>query len=221
MQVTTEKFISYKGDYMKNALETIDYKGFKIGIFQDTDAETPRDWDNIGTMFCKHSRYELGDKDAESPFIEDEETGKYKLREDIAIALPLYLIDHSGIAMRTHNYKDVDPGEWDSGQVGVIYVTKEKVKAEYGDREDALETAKSCLIGEVKTFSDFIEGNVYGYIVEDSEGNHIASCWGFYPDEVKGQWSREAELESLLSEAKNAVENELEEAKEAESIQAL
>jgi hypothetical protein len=43
MQGTTEKFISSKGDHMKDALETIDYKGFKIGIFQDTDAETPRE----------------------------------------------------------------------------------------------------------------------------------------------------------------------------------
>jgi hypothetical protein len=34
-----------------------------LKIFRDTDlCESPRDWDNLGTMVCWHNRYSLGDK---------------------------------------------------------------------------------------------------------------------------------------------------------------
>lgn len=39
-----------------------DYRGCKIQLTCDTDPESPREWDNLGTMRCWHSRYNLGDK---------------------------------------------------------------------------------------------------------------------------------------------------------------
>jgi hypothetical protein len=44
------------------------------------------------------------------------------------IILPLFLYDHSGITMRTGPFGD----PWDSGQVGVIHVSKDKAWAEWG-----------------------------------------------------------------------------------------
>lgn len=41
-------------------------------IKPDRDPESPRQWDNRGVMFCKHGRYDLGDKDADDPFDEVE-----------------------------------------------------------------------------------------------------------------------------------------------------
>ena len=38
------------------------------------------------------------------------------------------------------------------------------------------------LEGSIQLFADWCYGNVYGYIVEDSEGEEIASCYGFYGD---------------------------------------
>lgn len=45
-----------------------------IRIEEDTDAESPRNWDNLGTMACWHRRYNLGDKHSYSEpreFLED------------------------------------------------------------------------------------------------------------------------------------------------------
>ena len=42
-------------------VDTIEYRGFDINIYQDIDAENPREWDNIGKMLCKHRDYCLGD----------------------------------------------------------------------------------------------------------------------------------------------------------------
>ena len=44
--------------------EMKDEKGNKylLKIEQDTNPENPRNWDNVATMVCWHSRYDLGDK---------------------------------------------------------------------------------------------------------------------------------------------------------------
>ena len=42
--------------------EVVEYKGFKINIYPDDSAESPRERDNLGKMVCFHRRYSLGDK---------------------------------------------------------------------------------------------------------------------------------------------------------------
>lgn len=44
------------------------------------------------------------------------------------VVMPLYLLDHSGLAMQTESFHD----PWDSGQVGWVYVSKEDVLKEFG-----------------------------------------------------------------------------------------
>lgn len=196
-----------------NAIETIGYKGYTIKIYQDEDIDSPRtEMDNVGIMFCEHSRYTLGDKDAENPFIQDEETGKYSLREDVAVALPLYLLDHSGLSISTGDFGDV----WDSGQVGVIYATKEAVKREWGTGKAALEKAKAYLKGEVQTYDDYLRGNVYGYVVESPDGRDVDSCWGFYPDHPT-PWTFEKSLEYMIGEAKSAIDHDIKQEQDAEN----
>lgn len=43
-----------------------------LKISHDEYAESPRAWDNLGRMYCKHGRYTLGDDDAEDPMEEFE-----------------------------------------------------------------------------------------------------------------------------------------------------
>ena len=38
----------------------------------------------------------------------------------------------------------------------------------------------AALHSEVKQWNDWVSGQVYGYVVRDSKGNSIDSCWGFY-----------------------------------------
>ena len=45
-----------------NAIETIEKDGFTGKISQDECPESSRDWGNLGTMACFHSRYNLGDE---------------------------------------------------------------------------------------------------------------------------------------------------------------
>jgi hypothetical protein len=55
------------------------------------------------------------------------------------------------------------------------------------------------LAPSIQLFEDWAFGNVYGYQVEDAEGEDVDSCWGFYGD-YDGEYS-------ALSEAKSAVDS--------------
>lgn len=164
-----------------------------IKIHYDTDAESPRSWDNLGTMICGHRRYTLGDDhsftDGGDFMIDllglDEESqldidALLARAQKTHIILPVYLYDHSGLAMNTTGFHC----PWDSGQVGFIYVSLEDVRGEYTvHRVSKQLRAKVAaqLASEVETYSDFLAGNVYGYVIEE-DGDVTDSCWGFVGD---------------------------------------
>src|SRR3954463_6000135 len=108
------------------ASDTFKHNGHTIEILVDEDSISPREDDNLGTMACFHSRYLLGDHNHGFSI---EEAKQIAASKDV-ISLPLYLYDHSGLTMNT----EVFSCPWDSGQVGFIFVEKDKVRAEYGKK---------------------------------------------------------------------------------------
>lgn len=155
----------------------------KLKIFIDTEPMSPREWDNIGTMVCWHRRYNLGD---EQPCVSP---SVYELPDDEGrvFSLPLYLYDHSGITMRTSPFRS----QWDSGKVGFIYVTEERMKKEFSATEDLEEKALKLLNGEVKTYDTYLRGDVWGFQIIKlcehcgSEEDVVDSCYGFFGDSLE------------------------------------
>jgi hypothetical protein len=166
---------------------------YLIEIEQDMNPESPREkdyWDNFGTMVCFHNRYSLGDEhDYNSDDYSgwDEQLKVISKNEDVCVILPLYLYDHSGITMNTTGFSC----RWDSGQVGWIFISKEKVRKEYSVKrisKKLKERITGYLINEVKTYDQYLTGEVYGYKIskitkcdlghEDTE--ELDSCWGYY-----------------------------------------
>ncbi len=95
---------------------------------------------------------------------------------------PIFLMDHSGISMCTKSFGC----RWDSGQVGYIICDNETIDREFnGDRE----LAEKHLESEVSVYNDYVSGDVYGFIVEEREGDndweHVDSCYGFYGSDVR------------------------------------
>ena len=171
---------------MNEPIDTIEKNGYTGEIYPNQDAESPREWDNVGIMICFHKRYSLGDKhDLKSnSFGGWEEVKEYLIKEMKAkIILPLYLYEHSGITISTTPFSC----RFDSGQVGFIYTTAEKIKEAYGVKhitKKVLEKATKCLQGEVETYDQYLTGEVYGYKVFDEYGEEYDSCWGFYGDKT-------------------------------------
>lgn len=162
---------------------TVEKNGVTLTIWQDSNGSNPREWDNLGTMLCGHGRYNLGDKTFDSDNYSDWEEvlkGEVGSLKDL-IYLPLYLYDHSGITMSTTKFND----EWDSGQVGWIYVTKEQARKELGKKrltKELQERIIDILKNEVRTYDLYLTGEIYGYTLEDEENNFEDSCGGFFGD---------------------------------------
>ena len=102
------------------------------------------------------------------------------------LVLPLYLYDHSGISIKVGSFiGKAQHANWDSGQVGFIYVTGKDVEKEFNTKNINVELSnkiEKILENEVKIYNDYLTGNVYGYVVEDKQGEQVDSCWGFYGD---------------------------------------
>lgn len=170
----------------------------RIRIVNDDTPENPREWDNVGTMICFHSRYSLGDGSTNlspSDWLESLALGadsklenrleRLSEQESVDAAiwvvlekhfffLPLYLYDHSGITMNTSGFSC----GWDSGQVGWIYVPKEIAKNEYGITrftKKQVERVERLLKNEVEVYDQFLRGDVHGFICEEWK-THCEHC---------------------------------------------
>lgn len=166
------------------------HHGHQIKIYYDTDPQSPREWDTFGTIICRHRRYTLGDDhtfENARAFLVDlvgcsDETELsnerlLELAQRRAVILPVFLYDHSGLAMNTVGFHC----RWDSGQVGFIYARLEDVRSEFDVTRVSAKTrarAEELLRSEIATYHDYISGNVYGYSVE-KDGDEIDACWGF------------------------------------------
>lgn len=183
-----------------------EYHGLTVRIEQDMDPLNPlEDWDVFGTLVCWHRRYDLGHKNGveklqeavrsskrfqQYPSWGDYSSDHYKDLSDPAtlintaaqcgiLMLELYLYDHGGITMRTSKFSC----PWDSGQVGVIFITTEDAKEELGVprlTKKAKEKAYECMKGTVESYDQYLTGDVYGYTIEDEDGEYLESCWGFF-----------------------------------------
>lgn len=190
-------------------------------IVRDEDPESPRDWDNLGTMCCWHRRYNLGDVQpkcdpdeylrnlacAADPKLADtlewlEERGmeeRYRKAVERSLErnylfLECFLYDHSGLSMSTGGFSC----PWDSGQVGIIYVSKAKVREEYGIKKVTKAWAdkiRGYLDQEVQVYDQYLTGDVWGFqVFEVPEGvdpeeeiealEEVESCFGFFGEDA-------------------------------------
>ena len=155
-------------------IERFETNGCQVSIEYDAFACNPRvENDNLGTILYTSTRYKLGDERVEPERIESIE----KNTKDYII-LPVYTYMHGNIALRTQAFSC----PWDSGQSGIIYVSKAQARKEYGIlTKKRLATIYRVLEAEVAEFSAYLNGEIYFYTVE-RDGEYVDSCGGFIGD---------------------------------------
>ena len=158
---------------MSDILEAIESKNYVANIQFDTSPFNPREDDNLGTLIAFHSIYNYSDNNDWTK----EELLEHIQKEDI-LSLPVYMYEHSGIALRTTPFNC----KWDSGQIGYIFVSHAEIIECFGKLN--LDQAGKNLIAEIDEFSEYCNGEVYGYqIYNKGESRHdsddVESCWGY------------------------------------------
>lgn len=263
----------------KNDCKSEEYRGCNIDWYYDENAESPREWDNVGHMICFSRNYSLGDKHnynsdtalqqlafelasyddiwelltspldgSHDAFVEFKEytseelaemgadcqpetkgrarfydpgwkeytyewdcdsldemkeviidqidydsisnDDAMKLIEKYAVIMPISVYEHSGMTIWYGHPND----RWDSGCVGFGYMTKKEVIEGWPsttNEDNWKEEAAKHMETEMSVYRAYVEGDVYGFVVTDEEGEEIDSCWGYYGDKDVDEQTKE------------------------------
>ena len=173
--------------------KTEEYRGYTINVYYDTDPQSPREWDNLGTIYSNSRSYDP-DKHSIDEILNDEGTGLSDEFKKNYIWLKIRGYEHSGLTISCDGgYPYNDP--WDSGLFGIIAVSKADAIKEYGKKictKEVREKALNCLRGEIKTLDMYYTGDVYGFQLEDPDGDVVDSCWGYFGSEYVKEVIEEA-----------------------------
>lgn len=199
----------------------IKYKGYNINIKDDSEPMNPlTEFDSLGKITYWNSRYTLGHENGDKKYgtipqfladiagidLDDVKKQGQALHEYLIteaskanIILPVYAYIHGGVTLKTTRFSDI----FDSGLAGFIWVTKEAVLKEYGTVD--VPVIEEYLRGQIATLDEYFTGEVYGYVIEDQQGEDIGSCWGFFGSNNRNSGL----LESAESEIDHHIETTL------------
>jgi hypothetical protein len=157
-------------------MRTVENEKYRIEFTQSEFCDSPREWDvNMTKMVCFHRRFKLGDEHNYNHNDYDgwdEMEAAIKRKEDVLVIKPLYMYDHSGQTISTTPFSC----QWDSGQIGFVFVTKESIRECFGIKRVSnkyIEKAEAMIDCEVKTYDQYITGDVYGFDVTDKENDVV------------------------------------------------
>jgi hypothetical protein len=104
-----------------------------------------------------------------------------KYKKEPLVWLPVYALIHSGIWLSTTKNFNGYTCKWDTSFAGVIYAEDEAIIKEFGDLSvRSRGKAIAAFESEIKTYEQFIQGDVYGFSTLDTDGAAIESCGGFF-----------------------------------------
>lgn len=108
-----------------------------------------------------------------------EKTGEY-------VISPIYIYEHSNIALSTVPFPDI----WDSACIGFAVANindfmKRRISDTPVSRCEAMHRAEDCIRNELEAYSDYLAGNCWQYCITDEDGNTVDSCSGFIGDDLE------------------------------------
>ena len=183
-----------------NEIETISYKGHKIGIYYDESAESPREWDNLSMIYSNSRRFNPDKLDIDDLMNEigiSEFPGFkniLKRMDHDYIAYRVCIVDHSYVALSLNRPVPNPYMGFDTGTSGIMAVSKDAVRREYGVKritKNIRKKVESVFEGELNALEKYMNGEVDGYMIDDG----MDSCWGFYS------------MDEAIEEAKSIIDN--------------
>jgi hypothetical protein len=193
------------------AFETFEHAGMMCELHTDEDPMAPSDWDQLGELVAlpalwDHYRFAARETTRTEDDALDRGEGDMRL-------LARYLRVTSGAVIVPFHFQDYGSSGarlfagdlTDDGAAGFIMATPERCAVLGVDIADA----EKQLRGELDEWATWVAGEVVGFVVKDSSGDWVASCWGFYPD--KSTSADPLGLEYVRGEARYAAEHERDE----------
>jgi hypothetical protein len=169
-------------------LQSIEYKGYTIEVHRSEGGDSPRDWSTSGVILTWAG---LGDEQIHRADVEENiaEHGSIEkwLRDShgaVGPILPVFMMDHSGRTLSCDDtrFRQADSHGWDWGQIGYTFATAKTLDAT-GVIVTGDDRIEKGLIADVSVYNQYLNGEVYGYVVTGPDGEEIDSLWDIYDDE--------------------------------------
>jgi hypothetical protein len=198
--------------------ETIEYRGYTVEIHYDEDAYNPLAEFDGQPALVLHAKAEghfgwtndEGWADTLNGALDrlNERYPKDKclaviqrwlaVFKGVPVVLPVGAGEHSGTWVYLGSGASfADPGGWDSGWVGWLFWTPEKiVELTWAGKPPTTEKLEEMLIGSFKEFANWVSGETFGYVIVDPDGGAVDddSCWGFYGHESYTELDQETTI---------------------------
>lgn len=166
-------------------------------VIKYCNSESPRTWSNIGYFITvsnkmlspdnnkeiisivKNTQYEVNNVFEHMDAIKEEI--KNQLNEEVIYITPLCKYEHNRIS-----YLVGTKTGFDYSNNGFYIVTKESANEILGNNYNE-ENIVNIIQSEIETYNQWVNGEVYEYILYNENGNVEDSCCGFYSlEEIKG-----------------------------------
>lgn len=140
---------------------------FRVHYHYDPDAESPREWCNVGRMVLSHRRYDLPAEDDDVVRALEHHSPTVVARwlrifRGATVVLPVWGYDHGQLRLRAGDRTYPFDCRWDSGLAGLVFDTPE-TREETGCPPELIDEA---LREEVATYDRWGNGEFVGFVIE-------------------------------------------------------
>jgi hypothetical protein len=194
---------------MMMSIDTLTEAGYTIEIGYDPDAGSPRDDCATGcslVMWGKRWNFPNDAKLDIGAFPGWPQIEAHLLDEGTALySQPVWVYEHSGIALSTGPRTYPFDCPWDSAQCGVAYVTAQNWRVCQGtpwtgsDEDKAM--AAEMIKQAVQVYGWYINGETYSWALLGEDGETVDSCGGYYGWEAVETAAREAARDAAGDDA--------------------
>lgn len=201
---------------MSTIIKSKQVGNYTINIEYDECPESPREWDDLSTIYSNHKRYSPDNHGIDEIIVDDENEEKgWRLNLDGMVALNVWMFEHSCCRFRTNELGEGNAfgnemyARFDSGWFGIIAMPIEKAKKEWGDNWEKM--AKQYMKGCIGEYCQWVNGQVYVYGIIAKNGEIVDSCGGYY-DADEAMAEAVAIAEQYNADDKDRIEETLESA---------
>lgn len=147
------------------------------------------EWDGSDYAIGYDSTAEGGEDETAAEMADDLSVGeKLELVEltGEVFWLPISMYEHGGVALWLGSTRGHYDAMWDCGTIGFAYMERETAEKNlniqlYGTWQKA---AEHCMEGEMKEYNAYVQGQCFGYVAYDEDGDEIGSgCGGYLGDD--------------------------------------